>query len=411
MVAVHSTHDGGRLLYWVTCLTGSEKKIILVTGPPGNGRDEYISRAVAELQKNTKVVHHHVFAEMQRQAPSHDVLNLTRENIFGIAKSKLERIRNAAYTAIIDSIRKSENQIEIVSTPAVFKIAPWGDYLTGRVDGITREHLTQLSPTSIIVFIDDLLRVREALSVDPLWKKQGLELKDLAEWRHLSIEIVQNYADSKGSPPFDWTIFARDHAIETFEDLLRGEKHRIYISYHITGQQDFADVERFTRKLGTSFVCIDPLAIKDWSIVTEYDKAVEGSKTGDINIEVKYRSGPRKFADIPLKEIEDAIASIRTQIVERDFQLIASAKATVVYHKTLTPSYGVMSEMIHSVKELSRPVYVLYPFKTRPSPFFEQYVRPENLVSGPGRIEDLEDEMLRKLVSKSPTWPTIVPSS
>jgi adenylate kinase len=392
-------------------LTGSEKKIILVTGPPGNGRDEYISQAVAELQKTTKVVHHHVFAEMQNQAPSHGVPNLRRENIFSIAKSKLERIRDSAYTAIIDSIRKSDNQIEIVSTPAVFKIAPWGDYLSGRVDGITPEHLTQLNPTSIIVFIDDLLRVREALRVDPLWKAQPLELKDLAEWRHLSIEIVQNYADSKGSPPFDWIVFARDHPIETFVDLLHGEKHRIYISYHITGQEDFADVERFARKLSPSFVCIDPLTIKDWQIVMEHDKAIEGSKTGDIDIEVKYRSGPQKFVGIPLKEIEEAIVSIRTQIVERDFQLIASAKATVVYHKSPAPSYGVMSEIIHSVKELSRPVYVLYPFKTRPSPFFEQYVRPENLVSGPEPVGNLEDEMVQKLISQSPTWSTIVPSS
>jgi len=382
------------------------KTVVLVTGPPGNGRDEYLREALPRLRDCAKVGYHHVFEYMQRAAPSHDVPNLTRENVFDVAKSTLERIRDHAFADVADEIRKSDNQIEIVSTPAVFKVTPWGDYLSGRVDGVTINHMNQINPTHIIVFIDDLLRVREQMKRDPLRRRMRLTLKDLAEWRHLAIDIVQEYIEQR-VPPVDWIIFAKEHPVLTFADLVLGQKPRLYLSYHITGQHEFADIERFMNKLGSSFVCIDPLAIKDWDIVKAYDNALQTSIKGQIPITVNYRSGSQVFTDISLEEIEDAIDLIRTQIVERDFHLIANVHATVVYHKDERPSYGVMSEVIHSVTRVNRPVYVLYPFKTRPSPFFEHFVKRENVVYGDETgLNSLEDEMLERLKRDYQSWPT-----
>ncbi len=384
----------------------NEKKIILVTGPPGNGRDEYLKEALSKLECETKVGYHHIFAYMQKVASSHGVPNLTRENVFDIAKSTLERIRDTAFTYVADVIRKSNNQIEIISTPAVFRVTPWGDYLSGKVDGITLNHIKQLNPTNLVVFIDDLLKVREQMKKDPLRERMHLTLKDLADWRRSAIEIVQEYTDQR-IPTVDWIIFAKDHPVATFVDLLLGQKPRIYLSYHITGQQDFQDVQRLMDKLSSSFVCVDPYAIKDWDIVTAYDRALESGAERQIPIEVNYRNGPQTFSDIPLEEIEDAIDLIRTQIVERDFLLIANVHATVVYHKNENPSYGVMAEVIHSVTRVNRPVYVLYPFKTRPSPFFEHFVKQENIIHGNKSLEPLEDEMVEKLRHCCKTWPTV----
>ena len=296
--------------------------------------------------------------------------------------------------------------MEIISTPAVFKVTPWGDYLSGRVNGITLEHMKLLKPSSIAVFIDDLLRVREQMKKDPLRKGMDLTLKDLADWRRSAISIVQEYVEQK-ILSLDWIIFAKEHPVDTFVDLLLGEKPRIYLSYHITGQKDFQDVQRFIDKLSTDFVCIDPYTIKDWDIVTAYDKALERGNKENLSITVNYRSGAQTFSEIPLEEIEDAINLIRTQIVERDFLLIANVHATVVYHKSEQPSYGVMAEVIHSVTTVNRPVYVLYPFKSRPSPFFEHFVKSENIIHGDESIEKLENEMLSKLKLHCKNWPTI----
>lgn len=381
------------------------KRIVLVTGPPGNGRDEYIKRVLPELEKSGKVGYHHVFEYMQKIAPYHKVPHLSRENIFDLAKATLDQIRDEAYRKINDSIQGSSNEIEIVSTPATFRIKPWGPYLTDRVDGITLTHLTQLKPTNTVVIIDDLLRVRENMQVDPRWRKMELGLKELAEWRNSAIEIVEDYSHT--NPPYDWIIFPKEHEIKTFVDLVLEKKPRVYMSYAITGKEDFAAIERFANKLSQEFVCIDPGTIYDWDIVRAYDDAVEKSATGNISITTKYRSGAKTFSNVPLNEVEDAIDLIRTQIVTRDYFLIGSVHATVVYHRDRTPSYGVMCEVIHSANVVSRPVYVLYPHKTRLSPFFEHFVKKENLVSGDLPPETLEEKIIQKMKDDSPSWLTI----
>ena len=334
------------------------KRVVLVTGPPGNGRDEYLQQAIKKLEKKVKTGYYHVFEYMQEVAPLYGVHNLTRDNVFIISKSTLERIRNDAFSKVVKEIQESDNEIDIVSTPAVFRIRPWGGYLSGRVDGLTIEHIEQLRPTTMIVFIDDLLRVRENMRKDAMWQKAlgAVTLKDLAEWRHLAIELVQGYAEQT-LPPKDWIIFAKEHRVDTFVDLLLGEKPRIYLSYHITGHEEFTDVQRFMKKLSDFFICIDPYTIKDWDVVKAYDDALRQMNKDAIDIEIKYSDYCHRFSDIPLKEIEEAIDLIRTQIVERDFQLIANVHATVVYHRDEKPSYGVMAEIIHSLR-VDRPVYL-----------------------------------------------------
>jgi len=389
-------------------LSSKDKQVILITGPPGNGRDEYLQEALPKFEKQAKLGYYHIFDYMQKTASSHGVPHLTRENVFDIAKATLERIRDSAFAKVTYEVSESQNEIDIISTPAVFKVTPWGDYFTGKVNGITLDHIKQLKPTKIIVFIDDLLRVREQMRKDPLRKRMRLALRDLADWRESAIEMVQDYVDKRAySETLDWIIFPKEHPVKTFVDLLVGQKPRIYLSYHITGQEDFKDVQRFMEKLCDSFVCIDPYTIKDWDIVTTYDEALVQKKK-KLTIRVNYRDGVKTFSDIPVQEVEDAIDLIRTQIVQRDFLIIANVHATVVYHRSENPSYGVMAEVIHSVTRVNRPVYVLYPFETRPSPFFEHFVKHENIVFGNGAIESLEDEMIEKLESDCKDWPTIV---
>lgn len=115
----------------------------------------------------------------------------------------------------------------------------------------------------------------------------------------------------------------------------------------------------------------------------------------------------------------------KSQIVDRDYLMISTAHGVVVYHRAPLPSYGVMGEIMHAVNKVSRPVYVLYTFKKRLSPFFEQLVHQGRFVQGTitndeykafheGRspkteeeIERLEDSMKTKLTTEWRNWPTI----
>ena len=115
----------------------------------------------------------------------------------------------------------------------------------------------------------------------------------------------------------------------------------------------------------------------------------------------------------------------RSQIVDRDYSLIDNAHAVVVYHRATSPSYGVFGELIHAVNQVGRPVYVLYAFRKRLSPFFEQLILGGVLVQGDitdeeqqtyqrtkdkvieKKIMALEDAMVERLRKEWRDWPTI----
>lgn len=388
-----------------------KKRIVLVTGPPNNGRDEYIEVILPELQKHRKIGYYHVFDYMQKNAPSCGIPSLNRENVFDVSKAKLDEIRDKAFSQIVDEIKGSSNSIDIVSTPSVFKTPIRGDYYDGIVEGLNVEIMKKLSPNLLLFFIDDLLRVRMRISADSLRSKLGkLKLKDIAEWRESSLKIPKDYVlQAKAKfPSLVFIIFAKQHPTSTFIDLVLGKKPRIYLSYHITGEGDFKDIQRLMDKLKSSFACIDPYAIKDWQIVKVYDEAIRKNKKVVI-MKTKETNGKVTTDRLSLKETHEAIDLIRSQIVERDLEVIANVHATVVYHKSEKPSYGVMVEVFHSTNMVHRPVYVLYPFKVRLSPFFENYVKPENMIQGGKDVLKMENALVTKLKKEYKNWSTWSP--
>jgi hypothetical protein len=65
-----------------------------------------------------------------------------------------------------------------------------------------------------------------------------------------------------------------------------------------------------------------------------------------------------------------------------------------------------MSEMIFTNSFANNPVYVMYPHKRRPSPFFELYVSREGII----REEDIEkatSQLIAKMTNdiKAGLWP------
>jgi adenylate kinase len=363
---------------------GEDKNVVLITGPPNNGRDECITQILPHINKKKETGYYHVFEYMQKISSKFGIANLTRENVFDITKEKLDEIRNAAFAEVIKEIQETKNEIDIVSTPAVFRVPYRGTYFTGEVEGL-----------------------KNRVTNDQLRKEMNFNLKDLAEWRESAIQIVKSYAESMIDKDIhvDYVIFAKEHPANTLEDLILKEKPRIYLSYHITGQEGFEDVNNLISKLEKSFICLNPYAIKDWLIVKAFDSAIENNKK-EVTVESNYSDGTKIELKIPLEEAETAIDLIRSQIVERDLDIIANVHATVVYHKGQEPSYGVMVEVFHSAVVVQKPVYVLYPYKIRPSPFFEHYIKRRNLIQGTGNIEEMQNALVAKLEEEYTTWLT-----
>jgi len=401
------------------------KKVVLITGTTDSGRDEYVEKALPLLEeKRYSVGYYRVIHYMQDSAKKNGIGDLETE-FYRLPKDKLDKIRNASFRRIAKDIHKSRKRLIVVSTPDVTPVTPNEDYPTGMVECLNLKHMRLLNPDLTLVFIDDLLRMRRSMRRNPCRKSMLLTLKELAQLRARAVQVVEEGISQL--PNKDWLIFAREHPTDRFIDLLVGKKKRLYVSYHITGTRGFKDITRFMNKLSKNFVCIDPDTIKDWEIVKAYDRAREKGRRDKISIHLEYRSGNTTFTSISMGEIEGAIAPMRAQIVHRDFCLILSTHATVIYHRAAIPSYGIMGEIIHATRIALRRVYVLYPFIRRPSPFFEDAVSrepgtfggeaPASMVQGDAprpmsrARRNLEEKMMRKLKRECKLWntPRVVP--
>ncbi|MGI0079714.1 MAG: hypothetical protein ACRECH_08820 [Nitrososphaerales archaeon] len=145
--------------------------------------------------------------------------------------------------------------------------------------------MSELRPDLVVIFIADLLEVKQNLYNDTVWRERvDSDLKILAEWRRESIDLIARDAQpsviAQNKEPLDYVIYAKAHDPQTFVDLCLAKKPRIYISFSITQASDSEKkkVQEIKSKLEEHFACLDPYSIKDWEIITAHDNALESGK-------------------------------------------------------------------------------------------------------------------------------------
>lgn len=349
-----------------------EKEVIFISGPSGCDRDAYL-REIIEEKADTR--YYRVFEFMQKAAERTD--NRFEEmNVDLFSKQEREKWRDEAFNEIKHEIGKSDKHYHVVSTTCIFYYADWS-----KEEGFNQQLFHIIEPNVVIAFIDDLTEMKKRLLNSERWNRifmdsGGPPLNFLAKWREDSVNFLHDMSIecqyrkdpiTRKEEGFvtDFYIFARQHSKETLTSLIyeMNEKLKLYLSYLISeGREELSKVEEFRDKLSENYIVFDPFTIKDWNIVNSYDSLEENQnsmKIGDVKL--------------PRKEVEDALSSIRTQVVGRDFAIIDSVDAVVVYHHTKEPSAGVMAEIIYA-RHNRKPVFGYYPFP-RPSPFLEYFMR------------------------------------
>lgn len=395
---------------------------ILFTGPPLNGRDDYLEQVVEILNKrfNVKAKLYRVFDYMRKVGSNYGCPNLTRENIFDIPENILKNIRTEAFQLIDREINNEKDGVHIISSPNIFFISPHGHFASRETEGFDKYMLyTYIKPDYIVITIDDAINVKERLEKDQIWKDRVIPtLQTIVYWRNLSIEHIERLTkeiyESYGRS-LRYLIFSVNHSPDVMADLILNNKPWIYLSYNMTGlpEEKFENVKRIYKKLRKYFVVFDPGTISEWRLVNEYDDAIEkGKETIITNVN-------GKTVRMKLSEVEGAIDLMRMQIVTRDYNLVEQSEAVFVYHHSEYPSYGVMAEVIRA-SQFAKPIYVLYPFNKRLSPFFEHYVKTSRLhveriislrnIRQPTGLEELENYAIRKMlidICIKKFWPTL----
>ena len=383
------------------------KEVILVTGPPLNGRDEYLERALKKADER-EYSYYHVF-DYIREVGKEKGVKITRKNVLDFAISHqdlMNEIRDKAFERIRKEIDGSEKRVHIVSTPSLFR---WG---SGSVIGFTSSNIKLLGPDRVIILLDDVLSVRRRIINDPEWferfgeNPENIKITTLVMWREDAINHVKTLVHELKREGLEVRYilqFGIRHPPEVFLDLLFREREKpiVYLSYPMTGHEDeyYHRVRDFYAKLSEHFTVLDPGTLDDWWVVAEYDAQVNADPSVK-RIRITHLLDGEEVEELEREDIEQATDILRRQLVERDFNLVDVSKAIAVYHYAEGVSAGVISEMAEAYRTLAA-IYLYYPFDRRPSPFMEFYG-----MQNPSRrtmFKD-EDEMIRAMVEEREYW-------
>jgi adenylate kinase/nucleoside 2-deoxyribosyltransferase len=365
----------------------NQKRVIIFNGPPGNGRDEMIR----ELKGIASFGYHHLFEYIVEEAKQ-DNTHLTKINILDFYDSqpdKMEQYRLKAIQRINHEINRNGG-VHVISTPVHF------EWKGNRFQGLTEEDVQLLNPNMFIIVFDDIVRVRDRLSLDTQWQDHKYTLGEIANWRREEVNGVYRLAESF-TPKRKIQLVAFENDAKLVRDLIyKPSKETVYLSHPITGEgaDFFTKIIKFLESLDEYYVLYDPYLIKDWDIVEQWRDAVNETidsreeMPDTFTFRMTYKDGPME-AEFDIKEVETAIKNLRFQIIDSDYKIIENSDLVVVYHPRKSISAGVMCEMVYA-KALAKLVYAYYPYE--PSPFFEWYAT---------RIFTDADEMRDFLIKES----------
>jgi adenylate kinase len=346
----------------------SERRVIICTGPPGNGRDEILM----QMRKRTSFNYYHMFEYIVEEARLRGT-NLTKLNILDFYDSSPDRMEQFHKAAIEKISREIEDRggVNIVSTPYHF------EWKGNRFQGLHDEEVMTLNPDLFVIIFDDILRVRERLEQDIQWQEHRFTLGEIANWRREEIQGVYQLA-RQFTPRKEIQLVAFENGPDFLREIIYSRvKEKVYLSHPITGEGPgfFDKITKFGDSVSDYYVVFDPYTIKDWNIVEAWRKAINEAIEKDmprpnkLRFSITYRDGTIE-KEIDALELEAAIKNMRFQIIDTDYKIIENSHLVVVYHPRESISAGVMCEMVYA-KSLAKLVYVYYPYE--PSPFFEWY--------------------------------------
>ncbi len=365
----------------------AEKRVIVCTGPPGNGRDDMLLK----MRERTSFNYYHMFEYIVEEARLSGT-NLTKLNILDFYDSspdRMEQYHKAAVEKISKEIEKRSG-VNVVSTPYHF------EWKGNRFHGLHADEVKTLNPDMFVIVFDDILRVRDRLSQDIQWQEHRFTLGEIANWRREEISGVYELA-RQFTPRKEIQLVAFENGPDFLREIVFGRgKEKVYLSHPITGEgpEFFDKITRFGGSISEYYVVFDPYTIKDWNIVEAWRAAVNeaiekgGPRPSKLRFSMTYRDGMIE-KEIDALELEAAIKNMRFQIIDTDYKIIENSSMVVVYHPRESISAGVMCEMVYA-KSLAKLVYVYYPYE--PSPFFEWYST---------RIFTDEDELRDFLIKES----------
>lgn len=328
---------------------------VLVTGISCCGRKELQEEFADYCRGRGKSVLIENIGDLIKRRAREVGLHLTDEKILDTDEAVLSLARMAAFSEMMN--RAGQHDLTLLSVHTCFR---WRGVT---LEGVSLREIVENPMDLYINIADDVSSIHERMQANRQWRGI-LSMHTISDWLDQEEYNTRQYARFHQKPYY---LIARSHPVANLFDLVFTPRKRFYLSYPITHIQDDREtletIRDFGRRMLEHMVVFDPLSIED----------LELAKRGEERDVFR-----GKVADIT----DEAINSIKTRTITRDYQFVAQSDFIVVIYPVQTISPGVLSEMNYAHRH-GKPVYAVFPFER--SPFFENlctriFESPDELV-------------------------------
>lgn len=314
---------------------------LLLTGISHCGRKELQEEFAAYCRERGKTVLIENIGDLIKRRAREVGLHLTDEKILDTDEAVLSLARMAAFSEMMQ--RAGDHDLTILSVHTIFR---WRGVM---LQGVSLREMVENPMDLYINIVDDVSAIQQRMAANAQWRGM-LTVQMISDWLDQEEYNTRQYARFHQKPYY---LIARSHPIPNLYELVFSARKRVYLSYPITHVRHnaalLAQIRAFGQMLAEHMVVFDPLYIKDLELAgLGEEREVFAGNVADIT--------------------DQAINSIKTRTITRDYQFVAQSDFVVVVYPVQTISPGVLSEMNYAHRH-GKPVYAVFPFER--SPFFE----------------------------------------
>ncbi len=330
---------------------------IIVTGISNSGRREFMEDFERLCRRKGADISFFDIGTVMKQTGKESGIDFTDLKVLDSDATVLSLARRTAFYKISLEAQKTEHSC--VGIHACFR---WRGIL---LEGLAYREVLEFPADIFLNVVDHIQDVIARFQANPQWS--WMQKDEVGVWMDEEEFITEQLAKLCNKPFY---VVAREQPVEDVYDLCFGDKKKFYLSYPITVLEDTPEeldrIRSSVDRLRKTFICFDPLYIKDMSLVRELEKTDQETRIADIDSRM--------------------IEQIKMRTVDRDYQFIRQSDFVVVMYPTEKLSPGVLSEMNFAYR-YNKPVYAYFPHAR--SPFFETLC--DRIFD---RVEDLEEFLI-----------------
>jgi hypothetical protein len=332
-------------------------RIIIASGIPGCGRDEFLAGWVKYCEARGKRVRVYSAGDLMYEHFEEIGESIDPKHILDVDPGRLQNARSAVFQKILSEITDNPDKYDAVVI-CMHMWFRWNDVYLDAYDRFLKNFLDKA--TAFVTFINDFRPILRNLQSREQWRDQGLTGTEILRMQNIEVVSTYRVADLFNIPFH--AVATTQQPSEFYKLVFHPEIETVYVGMpisHLRNPKDRKRIDGFIAKLSRYFRIVNPLSVEIVGAI----HFGRGGKSPDNSLAVHRHIAHRDlywfvhFSDIMVAYWPKVIPP---EIVRENPEILK------LWPKAI-PSPGLVSEMASAHKE-GKDVWTVF-LESEASPF------------------------------------------